>query len=78
MKNFIKWWRSYGVILLIALQLIFWLMEYPIGICIATIMFVTVPCNMKIFNKYKLLWYVRQIAFIFVGMLHIYPYLSNL
>jgi hypothetical protein len=76
MKNFIKWWRIYGVIVLIALQLLCFFIEQPIGIGIATIMLVTVPCNMKIFNKYKLLWYARQAAFIFAGMLHIYPYLT--
>lgn len=64
MKKFIKYWRKYGVILLL-LMIVF---GNSIVGCAGTFLMLTVPCGFKVINKNWWLWYPRQIFFLYFAL----------
>lgn len=84
MNNKRKWllnWKKYGpVILSLEIYTITILYSFDIisdeitnpimGTCL--LLFLSLPCSINFINQYKIIWYIRQLVFLSIGIILIF------
>ena len=69
--QFIVGWRKYGTLVLLLLQALFMLFLPTFMTGFIALLWLTVPCGIKIINSKWYLWYTRQILFATFGILYL-------
>lgn len=72
--KFIHWWCHHGAKIILSLMVMSLVFNNMALKGISMIMLMSVPCNVKIINTNKYLWYLRQVLFLLLGLYDIFYY----
>jgi hypothetical protein len=63
-----KLWRKYGAFPLFLTQVLAFVLGNPFIAGIGFLACLTIPCGIKMFNKKRWLWHIRQLCFLIAGI----------